>query len=257
MISFRTGANYSLEEIWSELKQRKEFPEEGGWITEYFSARKKLLIFVKLGSPSDYSPINYDPYTAMMEWFGKTNAHSAQPIFRELFAGRLLPHIFVQWGLMEAGFEYFGIPTISSYEDFFELPNGLKTIKVRFKFGTSTAELASPPPEGLPSHLLEGGKIAVQVNRYERDPKLRQECIRVFGAVCQICEFDFKAVYGELGRDFCHVHHLRPLAEVNAIHQVDPIHDLIPVCPNCHSMLHARIPALTPKELKEIILQTK
>ncbi|WP_422678748.1 hypothetical protein [Christiangramia echinicola] len=36
-------------------------------------------------------------------------------------------------------------------------------------------------------------------------------------------------------------------------YNVDPIRDLIPVCPNCHFMLHKRTPAFTIEELKNMI----
>ena len=101
--------------------------------------------------------------------------------------------------------------------------------------------------------LLEGGKSSVQVNRYERDPRLRHQCITALGPVCRICDFDFEATYGEIGRGYCHVHHLVPLSEVASEHEVDPLKDLLPVCPNCHAMLHSKVPALQPDYLKSLL----
>ncbi len=34
---------------------------------------------------------------------------------------------------------------------------------------------------------------------------------------------------------------------------LDPSKDLIPVCPNCHAMLHTSDPPLAPDKLREII----
>lgn len=34
---------------------------------------------------------------------------------------------------------------------------------------------------------------------------------------------------------------------------LDPKKDLIPVCPNCHAMLHRKNPPLEPAELRQII----
>ena len=40
---------------------------------------------------------------------------------------------------------------------------------------------------------------------------------------------------------------------MGAGYEVDPLRDMIPVCPNCHAMLHTKNPPLTPEELKAII----
>ena len=37
--------------------------------------------------------------------------------------------------------------------------------------------------------------------------------------------------------------------------KLDPINDLIPVCPNCHAMLHRRNPSLMVEELRNAIME--
>ncbi|MBF9038450.1 hypothetical protein LSUCC0246_08010 [Rhodobacterales bacterium LSUCC0246] len=56
-----------------------------------------------------------------------------------------------------------------------------------------------------------------------------------------------------MGRNFCHVHHISPLSEVGERRAVNPITDLIPVCPNCHAMIHRQRPALTPDQVRVIL----
>jgi predicted HNH restriction endonuclease len=90
---------------------------------------------------------------------------------------------------------------------------------------------------------LEGGRVTVQVNRFERDPAARRRCIQIFGTRCVVCGFDFAKTYGEIGAGFIHVHHLRPLSVNRKTHRVDVRRDLRPVCPNCHEMLHRKKPA--------------
>lgn len=70
---------------------------------------------------------------------------------------------------------------------------------------------------------------------------------------------DFKKTYGELGNGFIHVHHIVPLSNIGKDYQVDYEKDLIPVCPNCHAMLHKGLKGkvLTIDELKEIIRENK
>jgi 5-methylcytosine-specific restriction protein A len=53
------------------------------------------------------------------------------------------------------------------------------------------------------------------------------------------------------------VHHIKPLSELDGEIEVDPIMDLMPVCANCHSMLHRVTPALQPAELFEMIKNAK
>ena len=97
---------------------------------------------------------------------------------------------------------------------------------------------------------LEGTAVRVLVNRYERDRRARDLCIAHHGAICSACGFDFSRIYGELGHGFIHVHHVVSLATVRKCYRVDPINDLIPVCPNCHAMLHRTAPPMSVENLR-------
>jgi len=103
--------------------------------------------------------------------------------------------------------------------------------------------------------LSEGAKKQVIVNAYERNPKARQECIKYYGAKCFICGFDFEKKYGEIGRGFIHVHHIKPLSEINEEYEVNPIQDLRPVCPNCHAMIHKKKPAYSIEEIQSLLVK--
>jgi 5-methylcytosine-specific restriction protein A len=112
-------------------------------------------------------------------------------------------------------------------------------------------------PDELPTEnteeLFEGIKRTITVNSYERNSKARQLCVKHWKAICAVCTFDFEKTYGEIGKGFIHVHHLTPVSQIGKAYQVDPINDLIPVCPNCHSMLHRQEPPLTIDELKSLL----
>jgi len=111
------------------------------------------------------------------------------------------------------------------------------------------------PPEELvgPATYLEGQATQVLVNRYERDPRARTACIAHHGAVCAACGFDFGRVYGSHGEGFIHVHHTVPLATLADAYEVDPIADLVPLCPNCHAMAHRGPRTLTVAELRGLL----
>lgn len=103
--------------------------------------------------------------------------------------------------------------------------------------------------EGLP----EGASILQYVNRYERSKLNRQVCIAFYGPKCRICGFDFEESYGDIGKGYIEVHHKTPVSKLGEDYIVNPIKELIPVCSNCHSILHRRNPPYTVEEMKEIV----
>ena len=110
-------------------------------------------------------------------------------------------------------------------------------------------------PEEIPKtgSVWEGAVTRVDINRFERSASARRACIAHWGTRCIACAMDFVAVYGARGEGFIHVHHLLSISEVGESYQVDPIEDLRPVCPNCHSMIHRYTPILTIEELQAMI----
>ena len=97
---------------------------------------------------------------------------------------------------------------------------------------------------------LEGAVRQVFVNAYERNSAAREKCIEHFGVGCQVCSIDFGELYGDFAAGFIHVHHIRPISSIGREYQVDPIADLIPVCPNCHAMLHRGVNPPSIEELR-------
>lgn len=54
---------------------------------------------------------------------------------------------------------------------------------------------------------------------------------------CQVCEFQFTNLYGELGDGFAEAHHLDALSNFRG-QVINDLDDLATVCANCHRMLH-------------------
>jgi hypothetical protein len=86
--------------------------------------------------------------------------------------------------------------------------------------------------------LVEGSVCQVTINSYERNPEARRHCIEHYGTSCCVCGFNFEEKFGAMAQGFIHVHHLKPLSEIQEEYEVDPIADLRPVCPNCHAIIH-------------------
>lgn len=111
-------------------------------------------------------------------------------------------------------------------------------------------------PDEIPENtatLHEGAVTKVFVNRYERNPAARQKCIEHYGRKCFVCSFEFVTVYGAVAKNVIHVHHLKAVSEIAEEYEVDPIADLRPVCPNCHSVLHLRLPPYSIEEVQEFL----
>ena len=106
---------------------------------------------------------------------------------------------------------------------------------------------------------FEGTLKKVYVNHYERDREARNKCIEAHGCKCSVCGMDFEKMYGELGQGFIHVHHIVPISKIGKEYKIDPVKDLVPVCPNCHAMLHRGKDenVLAIDELKKIIAEKK
>ncbi|QCI98849.1 HNH endonuclease [Agrobacterium larrymoorei] len=101
--------------------------------------------------------------------------------------------------------------------------------------------------------FIEGAVSPVLVNAYERNPHARKACIAHYGAACQACGLDFGTIYGPLGSGYIHVHHVRPIHLRGGAYVVNPVRDLIPLCANCHAMVHRGSEPLTVDELRCIL----
>ncbi len=95
--------------------------------------------------------------------------------------------------------------------------------------------------------VSEGGTDLAITKRTKRSQKLRQIAIEHFshnGTIfCDCCGFEFKSFYGNIyGKPCIEIHHLKPIVQYAgiSIKQTidDALNNLIPVCPNCHRVIH-------------------
>ncbi len=105
---------------------------------------------------------------------------------------------------------------------------------------------------------VEGTQKQKYVTYYERIPENRRQAVKVHGVNCKGCSFNFEKFYGSHGKDFIHIHHINPISELDEPRAINPETDLIPLCPNCHSMIHRlKNKTLSIEELKNIIHTAK
>ncbi len=111
--------------------------------------------------------------------------------------------------------------------------------------------------------VLEGVPTNRFVTTYSRSLALRNSVIRTYKRkaagqlLCLACGFDFEKTYGERGRNFIEVHHTKPLsqAELEPRRIGDVIKDqlAIPICSNCHSIVHRSNPPLSLSALMSLV----
>lgn len=102
--------------------------------------------------------------------------------------------------------------------------------------------------------LKEGAESKTSLNKFERNQKARAVCLAFHGTACAVCGIDFGKAYGPEFAGKIEVHHIVPLSEIGEEYVVDPVRDLVPVCPNCHSALHSKPGGTyTVRELKKLM----
>jgi len=113
----------------------------------------------------------------------------------------------------------------------------------------SDMEEDAPDVVGLP----EGARTRVEVNRYERDRRNRAAALAIHGYACKACDLDMGDRYGAAAAGLIEVHHVTPVSEVGPGYVIKPLDDLIPLCPNCHSVTHRRSPPYSVAELRAML----
>jgi 5-methylcytosine-specific restriction protein A len=121
-----------------------------------------------------------------------------------------------------------------------------------------TEQLTDGQSEEVFTPDSEGQKRVGQHTYYERSPKNRARAIEIHGTKCKACGFDFNEFYGEeLAKDYIEIHHTVSISKLEG-YAIDPDKDLIPLCSNCHSIVHRDRNRIMPvEELRDIIIKRR
>jgi predicted HNH restriction endonuclease len=102
----------------------------------------------------------------------------------------------------------------------------------------TAARQVSVAPEG---DTFEALRLHRRREKALREAKIAAALAESFDGrlLCEVprCGFDFVSKYGEEGRGYIQVHHLKPIGERNGAEKTT-LDDLALVCPNCHAMIH-------------------
>jgi len=90
--------------------------------------------------------------------------------------------------------------------------------------------------------------------KIERNPKAARAAKLIHGHICQVCNFDFGAIYGKAAQGYIEAHHLVPLAEIpeGQSVQLNPEKDFAVLCANCHRTIHRKGAPKGVAELREL-----
>jgi hypothetical protein len=102
-------------------------------------------------------------------------------------------------------------------------------------------------------YMLHEDKFIYGVKaRYELDPDVRLKVLKIHGVSCGICGFNFEHIYGDVAKGYIQIHQIG--SEGKSLEELDLEKDFIPVCDNCHGILHrSKEVDLSVKELQQII----
>jgi 5-methylcytosine-specific restriction protein A len=141
--------------------------------------------------------------------------------------------------------------------DYFSSRPGLLTPLVARLRAGADSDYRFPVGEEEGEDEVPEGRLPYRQHRVrERKPSIanRRKAVELakHGVLaCSVCDFNFAAVYGELGQGYVECHHVVPLS--HAGETATKLTDLALVCANCHRMLHSRIGWTTPSSLRAVV----
>jgi len=145
------------------------------------------------------------------------------------------------------------------------LNNNFESQELKEAFGKAHTNRNKPQEiEVFDENLMiyEGTLELTSTSKYKRSKILRDKAIQHFtdenGRIkCKVCDFDFEEFYGEYGKGYIEIHHQKPVFQFDGDDMKKTINEalenLIPVCANCHRMIHrSREKSLSFDEIKGI-----
>jgi hypothetical protein len=107
----------------------------------------------------------------------------------------------------------------------------------------------------------EGDRVLRTHLRVERSSALRAAALRFWTSRhqrlrCEACGFDFERAYGARGAGFIEFHHVVPLGGKKGKRK-RTARDLVPLCANCHRIVHRQSPILDLAALRRLLRGTR
>lgn len=212
----REGRNPSAESLEEVSRQLRAIPIEEHWVEEDPKFRNPTGVYLKVANF-----VALDPST------GTKGMTRGSKLDAEVFAA------------------------------FWQRPDLLEQAAEAIRANLHAAGASEPEAEEPESEEAPEGRLLTRVHRSrERNrglvKKKKAKVLRKSGRLaCEVCDFDFFAVYGDHGKGFIECHHLIPVRDLRPGSRTK-LEDLALVCSNCHRMIHARSRWLTLDELRSL-----
>jgi len=228
----------------------KEFLEstnekKSGKVRSYFTAIKMVFKFLNIKNT-----VNYNEIQRIKQFQTKIKNKDSKE-YKD-FYNHCVSKSYLEGGFVSAGlksfFDFYDGRDSNSRDNGMQGPVVLDKLPEMQNYDDDELEIDD---ERKYRHYTEGGRTSTTISGTNRSSAARRACLEKHGYACNICGFDFNEFYGEIGKNVIEVHHLEPLVGREKSSATDPEKDLMPVCSNCHSMLHEKQPAYTPYEIRE------
>ncbi len=97
-------------------------------------------------------------------------------------------------------------------------------------------------------------RLVLHLQRERNQTIVRKKKAQAASLDCEVCGFSFSRVYGSAAHEYCEVHHLLPLSEVEHTTQTR-MADLAILCANCHRVVHLHNPPYTLNQVKKMLVK--
>ena len=271
MIEFTKHQKYRRQQVWEVVKGKGEKMSRNFQRSGYEVIDEDLFAFINIGykgHSGQIYPNKYDPENEVLKWYGKAKTHSNQPQMKAIIDGFTTIYCFARWDPAPV-YEYLGIGKVLGYKDNFTdvyKEDGTQTFCLEFELSCKD-NISNPAfinnfdklfEEGIPD-TREGKEKYVRHKTRERNQEIvrqkKEKFQKQYGRLfCEVCHFDFNAIYGAQGDGFIECHHNIPLYETTD-ERTTKLSDLSLLCSNCHRMVHRKKEWLTVEQLKKIYRQ--
>lgn len=118
------------------------------------------------------------------------------------------------------------------------------------------ADSDETPQLDVDIHTLEATegrrRLVTHLQRERNQTLVRRKKAQALSLACEVCGFSFSKAYGRAAEEYCEVHHLIPLAEVEQPTQTR-LQDLAILCANCHRVVHLKDPPYGLDEVRQML----
>ena len=136
--------------------------------------------------------------------------------------------------------------------------------KVEHKIMTSLEDVTRTLQEAIHPVSMPNKQEAVQTEHAAEKNEAPQEAgdyraskkaatIDYYGAICDICGFDYGYTYGDAYESMIEVHNVNGIVGDEILPDTDPVKDLIPICHNCHHVIHSQTPAIPVHQMRKMV----